>query len=192
MQMNKTEAFTVWFTGLSGAGKSTLAHALGVHLRDLSLRHEVLDGDEIRTQLCRDLGFSKEDRDENIRRISYVASVLNRHDVITIVAAISPYRTARLKAREMCERFVEVFVDCQLQTLIQRDAKGLYQRALAGEIQNFSGVSDIYEAPEAPEIYVNSHSQSKEESFAVVLSRLQELGYLPHSGRASRVAKLAV
>jgi adenylyl-sulfate kinase len=180
-RVNKSEAFTVWFTGLSGAGKSTLARALGAHLNDLSLRYEVLDGDEIRTKLCRDLGFSKEDRDENIRRISYLASVLNRHDVITIVAVISPYRAARQKAREMCERFVEVFVDCQLPTLIQRDVKGLYRRALAGDIQNFSGVSDIYEPPETPDIYVNSNSQTKEESFEVVLSGLRKLRYLPRA-----------
>jgi adenylylsulfate kinase len=177
-------AFTVWFTGLSGAGKSTLARALASHLRDLSLPHELLDGDEIRNGLCRDLGFTKQDRDENVRRISYVASLLNRHDVIAIAAAISPYRDARLKARELCRRFIEVFVDCPLKTLIQRDTKGLYHRALAGDLEHFSGVSDPYERPESPDIYINSESQSQEESVAMLLSRLSELQYLPKAHRA--------
>ena len=146
------EAFTIWFTGLSGAGKSTLARGLSAHLWNMSLRHKLLDGDELRRTICRDLGFTREDRDENIRRIGQSASDLNESGMIAIVAVISPYRNARLKARQRCDRFIEVFVDCSLDTLLRRDPKGLYGRALAGKIENFSGVSDPYEAPEQPEI----------------------------------------
>jgi len=178
-QQNKRGAFTVWFTGLSGAGKTTLARALASYLDDVSLPYELLDGDEIRNALCRDLGFSKQDRDENVRRLAFIANLLNRHGVISIVAAISPYRDARLKAREMCGSFVEVFVDCPLNTLIQRDTKGLYHRALAGELEHFTGVSDPYELPEAPDIHVHSNSQSEEESATFLLARLSELQGLP-------------
>ena len=173
------KAFTVWFTGLSGSGKSTLAYALSAHLQTLSVKHKLLDGDEVRQTLCRDLGFSKEDRDENIRRIAAAAGQLNEQGVSTIVAAISPYREARLKARQLCAQFVEVFVDCSLETLKQRDPKGLYRRALAGEIQNFSGISDPYEAPHHPEVHIHSDRQSADESLQCLLSRLEELGYLP-------------
>jgi adenylyl-sulfate kinase len=172
-------AFTIWFTGLSGAGKSTLAKALAAHLADVSLPHHLLDGDEIRNGLCRDLGFSKRDRDENVRRIASASKLLNERGVICIVAAIAPYRAARLEAREICGRFVEVFVDCPLPTLIQRDTKGLYQRALAGELQQFTGVSDPYERPEAPDIYINSDSETEEESVGTLLTRLSDLRYLP-------------
>jgi adenylylsulfate kinase len=171
-------AFTVWFTGLSGAGKTTLARSLASHMEGLSLAHEILDGDELRRSLCRDLGFTKEDRDENVRRIAAAAADLNRNKVIAIVAAISPYREARLRARELCGRFVEVFADCSLETVINRDVKGLYRRALAGEISRFSGISDPYEAPENPDIYVNSTSQSEAQSLERVLHRLAELHYL--------------
>jgi len=173
------KAFTVWFTGLSGSGKSTLANALSAHLQGLSIQHQLLDGDEVRRTICRDLGFSKEGRDENIRRIAAAAGRLNEEGVTTIVAAISPYREARLKARQLCSRFVEVFVDCSLETLKRRDPKGLYRRALAGEIQNFSGISDPYEAPYKPEVHLHSDRQSEEESLERLLSRLEELGYLP-------------
>jgi adenylyl-sulfate kinase len=172
-------AFTVWFTGLSGSGKSTLARALCGHLDGLSMRHQLLDGDELRHTVCRDLGFSKEDRDENIRRIAAAAKQLNQDSSIAVVAAISPYRAARLLARQECARFAEVFVDCSMPTLVQRDTKGLYRRALAGEIQNFSGVSDPYEAPENPEIHINSDTQSEQESLERLLSSLRALGFLP-------------
>ncbi len=142
------------------------------------LRHERLDGDELRLTLCRDLGFLKDDRDENVRRIAQRARELNDAGTIAIVAAISPYREARFRARQECGRFVEVFVDCSLDTLVQRDPKGLYKRALAGNLANFSGVSDPYESPEQPEIYVNSDLQSVEESLAIVVGRLTDLGYL--------------
>jgi adenylyl-sulfate kinase len=176
-----TNAWTIWFTGLSGSGKSTLASALAAHLRNLKLPYELLDGDEIRRELCRDLGFSKQDRDENIRRIGYVARLLNRHGVISIVAAISPYRHARDEVRAKIPRFFEVHVDCPLDVLIQRDVKGLYHRALAGELDHFSGISDPYEPPLAPDAYVNSGAQSEAESLSVILARLVHLGWISTS-----------
>jgi adenylyl-sulfate kinase len=174
-QQNENGAFTVWFTGLSGAGKSTLARALAAYLADIGLPYELLDGDEIRNELCRDLGFSKEDRDENVRRLAFVAKLLNRHGVISIVAAISPYCDARRKARDVCGSFIEVFVDCPLNTLIQRDTKGLYHRALAGELEHFTGVSDPYEAPQAPDIHIPSGSQTQEESVTFLIAKLSEM-----------------
>lgn len=174
-----TNAWTIWFTGLSGSGKSTLASALAAHLGILGLDHELLDGDEIRRELCRDLGFSKQDRDENIRRIGYVAGLLNRHGVISIVAAISPYRDARDQVRSKIPCFFEVHVDCPLEVLIQRDVKGLYHRALAGELEHFSGISDPYEPPLAPDAYVNSGTQSRNESLSVILAGLAHLGWIP-------------
>jgi adenylylsulfate kinase len=149
------------------------------HLDSLSIRYELLDGDEIRQELCADLGFSARDRNENVCRIAYVAALLARHGIVPIVAAISPYRAARETARQKCERFIEVHVDCSLETLIHRDVKGLYQRALSGELTHFSGISDPYEPPENPEIYLNSDSLSKEECFDLLMSRLQELGAWP-------------
>jgi adenylylsulfate kinase len=172
-------AWTIWFTGLSGSGKSTLARALAEYLDRLSLAYELIDGDEIRRELCKDLGFSKEDRDENVRRIGYVAQLLNRHDVIAIVAAISPYRQARKQVRQKSSCFIEVHVDCPLATLTERDVKGLFQRALKGEIPYFSGVSDPYEKPIEPEIYINSGTQTRAESFSILVARLEELGCLP-------------
>lgn len=174
-----TTAWTIWFTGLSGSGKSTLACAISDHLCSLKLTHELLDGDEIRRELCRDLGFSKEDRDENIRRIGYVARLLNRHGVIAIVAAISPYREARDEVRGKIPRFFEVHVDCPLEVLIKRDVKGLYHRALAGELDHFTGISDPYEPPIAPDAYVNSGLQSEAESIAIVAAKLAALGWIP-------------
>lgn len=171
--------WTVWFTGLSGAGKSTLASALARHLAELPLPFELLDGDEVRRELCADLGYSKDDRDENVRRISYVAQLLNRHNIVTIVAAVSPYRQARSEARKRCPVFIEVYVDCALDVLIERDTKGMYARALDGTLKQFTGVSDPYELPLHPEIYINSGLQSEAESFGILLSRLAELGALP-------------
>ena len=173
-----TTAWTIWFTGLSGSGKSTLASALAEHLAESGRRYELLDGDEIRRELCRDLGFSKEDRDENVRRIGYVAGLLNRHGVIAIVAAISPYRAARHEVRSKIPNFFEVHVDCSLDVLIQRDVKGLYHRALSGAIEHFTGISDPYEPPLAPEAYVNSGTQSREESLAVIVKKLADLGWI--------------
>jgi adenylyl-sulfate kinase len=171
------KGLTLWFTGLSGSGKSTLANILVQRLRDAGRRVELLDGDEVRTNLTADLGFSKEDRDENIKRISYVAKLLSRNGVVAITAAISPYQEARDKARSEIEEFVEIFVDCPLEVCADRDVKGLYAKAMRGEIPHFTGVSDPYEAPVDPEIWIHSDRQSPEECADLVLSRLRELGY---------------
>jgi adenylyl-sulfate kinase len=134
---------TLWFTGLSGSGKSTLSQLLASRLRELGARVEVLDGDIIRTQLCRGLGFTREDREENIRRIGFVCELLSRNGVIAIVAAISPYRACRDELRERITNFVEIYMHCPLDVLIQRDVKGLYKKALSGEIAQFTGISDV-------------------------------------------------
>lgn len=173
------QAWTVWFTGLSGSGKSTLARALASYLDGLSIDYELIDGDEIRRDLCRDLGFTKKDRDENIRRIGYVARLLNRHHVVSIVAAISPFREARSQVRNKIPRFLEVHIDCSLPVLVKRDVKGLYKRALAGELKNFSGVSGPYEPPLRPDIYLNSGKQSEEECLALIVTRLEDLNWIP-------------
>ena len=167
------DGFTLWLTGLSGAGKSTLATAVAATLSGRGKRVEVLDGDEVRTNLSRGLGFSKDDRDTNIRRIGYVTKLLSRNGVIAIAAAISPYRAIRDEVRRAhCGRFVEVFVDCPLEELVKRDAKGLYAKALAGEIQHFTGVSDPYEPPLAPEIVVRTDRETIGQSTAVILDWL--------------------
>jgi len=171
--------FVVWFTGLSGAGKSTLAAMLSEELGRRGVHVEVLDGDEIRAHLSRGLGFSKEDRDTNVRRIGYVAKVVARSGAVAIAAAISPYRAIRDEQRAQSPRFVEVYCRCDLPTLTQRDPKGLYRRALAGEIQHFTGVDDPYEPPEFPEVVVATDVESKEESFAKIIHKLEALGYLP-------------
>jgi adenylylsulfate kinase len=170
--------FTVWFTGLPSAGKTTLARLLEKALRQRGCRVEVLDGDEVRQRLSRGLGFSKEDRDENIRRISYVANLITRSGGVAITCAISPYRQLRDEARREIGRFVEVYVRCPLEVCIARDVKGLYAKALRGEIAQFTGVSDPYEAPLSPEVVVDTDRQHPEESVAVILRRLEELGYM--------------
>jgi adenylylsulfate kinase len=170
--------FTVWFTGLPSAGKTTLARLLEKALKQRGCRVEVLDGDEVRQRLSRGLGFSKEDRDENIRRISYVANLITRCGGVAITCAISPYRKLRAEARREIGHFVEVYVQCPLEVCIARDVKGLYAKALRGEIGQFTGVSDPYEAPLDPEVVVETDRQHPEESMAVILRRLEELGYL--------------
>ncbi|MSQ15925.1 MAG: adenylyl-sulfate kinase [Dehalococcoidia bacterium] len=170
---------TLWFTGLSGAGKSTIASKIEAILKDQGLRIEVLDGDEVRTNLSKGLGFSKEDRDTNIRRIAYVAKLLSRNGVLAVTAAISPYREIRDEARESIGDFVEVYVKCPLDELVKRDVKGLYEKAIKGEIANFTGVSDPYEEPLNPEVVVESDKETVEESVAKVLNKLAELGYIP-------------
>jgi adenylylsulfate kinase len=173
------DGFVVWFTGLPSSGKSTLARALEIALRRQGERVEVLDGDEIRARLNRDLRFSREDRDENVRRIAFVARLLAGQGVVAITAAISPYREARDEARREIVRFVEVHVRCPLEVCITRDVKGLYRRALGGEIPNFTGVSDPYEEPLRPELEIESDRESPEVSLMRILSKLGELGYLP-------------
>ncbi len=170
---------TLWFTGLSGSGKSTIANALTPRLKALGKRVEILDGDEVRTNLSKGLGFSKEDRDTNIRRIGYVAQLLTRNGAVAITAAISPYRAIRDEVRSRIGDFVEIYAKCPLDALVARDVKGLYKKALAGEIKEFTGVSDPYEEPLHPEIVVETDRETVEESVNKVLARLAELGYLP-------------
>ncbi len=171
--------FTLWFTGLSGAGKTTLARRMEEILRERGLKVEVLDGDVVRTHLSKGLGYSKEDRDTNIKRIGFVCKLLARNGVAAIGAAISPYREVRDYVRRDIGDFVEVYVRCPLDVLIQRDSKGLYKKALAGEIPNFTGVSDPYEEPLNPEVIVDTDRETVEESVAKITARLVELGHLP-------------
>jgi adenylylsulfate kinase len=173
--------FTLWFTGLSGSGKSTIAGLVGPELEERGRKVEYLDGDVVRTHLSKGLGFSKEDRDTNIERIGWVASRLTRHGAAVIVSAISPYEETRRKAREMVEEFgafVEVYVEASVETCAERDVKGLYEKAFAGEIKEFTGVSDPYEAPANAELVVNTEVDSAEQSARRVLEKLEELGLL--------------
>ena len=173
------KGFTLWLTGLSGSGKTTLAFRIAEILGKRGIqRLEILDGDLIRTNLSKGLGFSREDRDTNIRRITFVAQMLRRNDVVTIVAAISPYRESREYARKQIENFVEVFVKCSLDVLTKRDVKGLYIKALKREIPNFTGVSDPYEEPLTPEVSVETDKQTPEESVRKIIEGLEALGYL--------------
>jgi sulfate adenylyltransferase/3'-phosphoadenosine 5'-phosphosulfate synthase len=174
--------FTIWLTGLSGAGKSTLARALEQALTERGRHVEVLDGDEVRENLSKGLGFSKEDRDTNIRRIAYVARLITRSGGVAITAAISPYRTVRDEARGQIGSFVEVFVRCPLPALVERDTKGLYAKALRGEIAQFTGVSDPYEEPLAAEVVVDTDVESVQESASKILRKLEALGHLTTSG----------
>lgn len=176
------KGFTLWFTGLSGSGKSTLAECLTPILRGRGHKVEVLDGDEVRTNLSKGLGFSKEDRDTNIKRIGWVAKVLTRNDVVAITAAISPYRDVRDWCRDQIGNFVEVYVKCPLEACEKRDVKGLYAKARAGQIKQFTGIDDPYEEPLEPEVTVETDREGVDESARKILSRLEELGYL--NGRA--------
>jgi len=170
--------FTIWLTGLSGAGKSTIAQRLDEELEARGRAVEVLDGDVIRTNLSKGLGFSREDRDENIARIAFVASLLTKHGAVVITAAISPFAEARAKARERIGAFVEVYVRCSIHELTRRDVKGLYAKALRGEIKNFTGVSDPYEAPENPDVVVDSEVETVDESVEKVLRELERRGHI--------------
>jgi adenylyl-sulfate kinase len=174
IEMHK--GFTVWFTGMSGAGKSTISRLLELKLRQYGARVEVLDGDVVRTHLSKGLGFSKDDRDENVRRIGFVCELLARNGVIAVAAAISPYRDVRNEVRERIPNFVEVFVECPVEVLAERDVKGLYRRAMAGEIAQFTGVSDPYEPPLRPEVTVNSSQESPDESVEKIWATLERLG----------------
>ena len=172
------QGFTIWFTGLSGSGKSTLTRALEQRLLAIGRDVTVLDGDEIRTHLSKGLGFTKEDRDTNIRRVGYVASQVTRHGGAVLTACISPYRAVRDENRELIGNFVEVFVDAPLHVCEQRDVKGLYKKARAGEIKEFTGVSDPYEPPVDPEVVVSTHQETVGESCDKIVAQLASLGYL--------------
>jgi adenylyl-sulfate kinase len=170
------KGFTLWFTGLSGSGKTTISTLIHERLRQGGAKVEMLDGDVVRENLSQGLGFSKQDRDTNIRRIGFVCELLSRHGVIAIVAAISPYREAREDVRRRVQNFVEVYVECPLEVTAARDVKGLYKKALAGEIAQFTGVTDPYEAPLAPEVLIHSHQETPLQSADRVWATLEELG----------------
>jgi adenylyl-sulfate kinase len=182
--MKNKKGFTLWLTGLSGAGKTTLAILLTTELRARGVRIEVLDGDEVRTNLSKGLGFSKEDRDTNIRRIGYVCRLLSRNGVGAVSAAISPYSAVRDEVRHAVEqdgaKFIEVFVKCPIAVLAERDVKGLYQKALAGELQGFTGVSDPYEEPIAPDVIVETDREPVEFSLSKILQALEQRGLIPN------------
>jgi adenylylsulfate kinase len=174
------KGFTLWFTGLSGSGKTTISRQLEGHLRERGSKLEILDGDVVRENLSKGLGFSKEDRDTNIRRIAFVADLLSRNGVPVITAAISPYKEIRDEARElMGDRFVEVFVKASVDTCAERDVKGLYEKAFKGEIKEFTGVSDPYEQPENPEFVCDTENETPEESAEKLLAYLEERGFVP-------------
>lgn len=176
--------FTLWFTGIPSSGKTTLSGAVAEKIRQRNFRAEVLDGDIVREELC-NLGFTKEDRDQNVKRIGVVCRLLSRNGVVAVAAAISPYREMRRYVRSRIDDFVEVFVKCPVEVCMERDPKGNYKKALAGEIKNFTGVDDPYEEPENAEIVVETDRLSVDESVALILRRLEELGYVePGSGNA--------
>jgi adenylyl-sulfate kinase len=178
--MADDKGFTLWFTGLSGAGKTTISTMVEDQLRERGSRVEVLDGDVVRENLSKGLGFSKEDRDTNIRRIAFVADLLSRNGVPVITAAISPYRELRDEARDlMGDRFIEVFVKASVEVCAERDVKGLYEKAFKGEIKEFTGVSDPYEPPLNPELTLDTEHQTPEESAAQILSLLEERQLIP-------------
>ena len=180
--MSEHPGFTIWFTGLSGAGKTTISDLVAPALRERGLKVEVLDGDVVRTNLSKGLGFSKEDRDTNIRRIAFVANLLSRNGVPVITAAISPYREIRDEARQMMDgRFIEIYVKASVEACEERDVKGLYAKARSGEIKEFTGVSDPYEEPVDPEITVETEKQTPEESAQQIINYLEKHGWLSNN-----------
>jgi len=172
------KGFTLWLTGLSGSGKTAIAKLVAQELRDRGLKVERLDGDIVRQSLTRDLGFSKEDRDKNIERVTFVAKLLTRNGVAVLCSFISPYRERRAKSRQEIGEFIEVYVECSVEECARRDVKGLYEKAFAGEIENFTGVSDPYEEPENPEIVCHTAQETVEESAAKLIAYLEEQGYI--------------
>ncbi|HTI15773.1 MAG TPA: adenylyl-sulfate kinase [Dictyobacter sp.] len=181
--------FTIWFTGLSGSGKSTLSQIIEQRLRERNRKVEVLDGDVVRTHLSKGLGFSKEDRDTNIKRIAFVCSLLTRNEVVCISAAISPYRDAREWARKEIGNFVEIYVKCPLDVCRERDVKGLYKLVDEGKIKNFTGVDDPYEEPENPELVIESNNETVEASVQRIFAKLEALGYLDPVDEATNVSE---
>lgn len=174
---------TVWFTGLPCSGKTTLALKLSAELKKRGILAEDLDGDVTRKYLSKGLGFSKEDRDENIRRVGFVCSLLTKHGAVVTAAFVSPYRSIRNEIRGMIGNFIEVYVKCSLDKCIERDVKGMYKKAIAGEIKNFTGVSDPFEEPEKPELVVETDKESEAESLKKIIAKLEELGYLRPSDK---------
>ena len=175
----KYKGFTLWFTGLPCSGKSTLAELLAEEFKSRGRFVEIMDGDEVRKHLTKGLGFSREDRDENIRRIGYVCRLLSRNGVIAIAAAISPFRAIRDEVRAGHQSsFIEIFVDTPLELCIQRDVKGMYKKAIAGEMKNFTGISDPYEPPTSPEIVIQTAKENAEKSCAQILGALEQRGLL--------------
>lgn len=172
------KGFTLWFTGMSGAGKSTISEVIFNRLRSCGAKVEMLDGDVVRTHLSKGLGFSKEDRDINVRRIGFVCSLLSRNGIIAIAAAISPYREVRDEVRATIENFIEVHVHCPIEVLAERDVKGLYKKALAGEIPSFTGISDPYEPPLKPDVTIDSSRETLDESVDKVWTKLREAGLI--------------
>lgn len=175
----RQKGFTLWFTGLSGAGKTTIAKLVETELKSRGLNVERLDGDTVRQSLTRDLGFSKEDRDKNIERVTFVAKLLSRNGVAVLASFISPYRAVRQKVREETTNFVEVYVEVPLEEAINRDVKGMYKKALSGEIKNFTGVSDPYEEPLSPDIQVPTHMETDQESAQRIMTYLEQNRYVP-------------
>ena len=175
---HEQKGVTLWFTGLPCSGKSAVADLLAERLKDRGYRVERLDGDIVRQSLSRDLGFSKEDREENIRRVAFVAKLLTRNDVFVLTSFISPYRDVRAHARREIGRFLEVYTKCSLEECLRRDVKGMYKKAIEGQIKEFTGVSDPYEEPVDPEILLETDKETLEESAAKVLAKMRELGYL--------------
>ncbi len=177
--LTEQAGFTLWMTGLSGAGKTTIAKIVEAELKGRGLKIERLDGDVVRQSLTRDLGFSKEDRDKNIERVTFVAKLLSRNGVGVIACFISPYQAVRDMVRRETTNFMEVFVHAPLEVCADRDVKGMYAKAFAGEVENFTGVSDPYEEPLNPELTLHTHEESPEESAARVIAYLEERGYIP-------------
>jgi adenylylsulfate kinase len=188
--MENERGFTLWLTGLSGAGKSTISEIVEKELRERGHRVEVLDGDIVRTNLSKGLGFSREDRDTNILRIGFVAELLTRNGVAVIVSAISPYREARNQVRRRIVDFVEVFVDCSLEVCADRDVKGLYKKAFAGEIAHFTGVSDPYEPPAFPDLVLDTDEEEPLDSACKVLEKLEFYGYVTPPAEVEEYAGL--
>ncbi len=181
--------FTLWFTGLSGAGKTTVSELVAETLRKRGHKVEILDGDIVRENLSKGLGFSKEDRDINIRRIGFVCNLLTRNGVVAIGAAISPYKAIRDENRKLIGDFVEVYMKCSIEALTERDVKGLYKKALAGEIKNFTGVSDPYEPPENPEVICDTEKETVAESHNKIIATLEKLGYVQPDGERAYTAE---
>jgi len=173
------KAFTIWFTGLSGSGKSTLSRRTYLEIRKRGLKAELLDGDIIRTNFSQELGFTKRERDINVKRIGFLSWLLNKHGIISVVAAIAPYEDTRQINRNLITHYIEVYCNCPLEVVEKRDVKGLYAKARRGEIPNFTGISDPYEPPSNPEIVVYTDKESIEESTNKIINYLEEKGYLP-------------